>query len=267
MELSFSWCWWEKSLRRSGRTHFSPCVYEYSTLCRTRRPWVPWVSWILDERQLPIISLLSLLWSNCLPSPMRLSNNLPNNCEFKCEQNHEYTLLLLSWPGSSRQSSFEYLQLHLTSPSTIHGETSMNQNTSRMNTILPRLLRVRFFWSFDFRSQQDFHVTFHPSRNALANLLKKHCHASLRRSIFIVSVGGIKKSNYSQPFCEWREFKSHWLRLELSRQLVSWELSHHQLLEKLLVKHIWKSCSNTQTVSFFVTNLSVPEVVCTFYAL
>ena len=46
----------------------------------------PWVSWSLDERQLPMISLFSLLWSSCLRSWMTLSKNLPDNSELKCEQ-------------------------------------------------------------------------------------------------------------------------------------------------------------------------------------
>ena len=36
----------------------------------TRSPCAPWVSWNLDARQLLMISLFSLLWSSCLPSPM-----------------------------------------------------------------------------------------------------------------------------------------------------------------------------------------------------
>ena len=46
-----------------------------------------------------------------------------------------------------------------------------------------------------------------------------------------------------------------------------WELLHHLSLEKLHSKHIWKTCFNTGTVSCFVTNLSVPEGFCTWYAL
>ena len=33
------------------------------------------------------------------------------------------------------------------------------------------------------------------------------------------------------------------------------------------MKHIWKTCNNTGTVSCFVTNLSVLEGLCTLYAL
>ena len=40
---------------------------------------------------------------------------------------------------------------------------------------------------------------------------QKHCHASLWRSIFVVSVGSIKTSNCSHRFCEWPELKFHWL--------------------------------------------------------
>ena len=55
-------------------------------------PCAPWVSWSLDEHQLPIISLFSLLWSNCLLSPMTSSSNLPNNVELFCEHDQEYSL-------------------------------------------------------------------------------------------------------------------------------------------------------------------------------
>ena len=159
-----------------------------------KKPYAPWVSWSLDARRLPMISLISLLWSKCLPSPTTLSNNLPNSSELNCEQDHEYflnRLLFATWqscglfpfglvselfslssPGSSRQFSFEHLQLHPICPYIIHGETGMNQNISWMNTILPRLLRVRFSLSVDFRSQQDFNMTFHPSKNAVVILLK-----------------------------------------------------------------------------------------------
>ena len=158
-------------------------------------PCATWESWSLDKCQLPITSLFSLLWSNCLPSSMTSSSNLLNNSELKCEQGHEYflnrfhfatwkscelslfasvsELFLLLSPGSSRQSSCEFLQPHLTCPSTIHGRTGMKRNISWMNSIMPRLLRVLFSSSFDFRSSQYYHMKFNPSRNALVILLKK----------------------------------------------------------------------------------------------
>ena len=46
----------------------------------------------------------------------------------------KWIVLAVITPGSSRQSSCEYLQLHLTSPSKIHGEIGMNQNISWMST-------------------------------------------------------------------------------------------------------------------------------------
>ena len=53
-------------------------------------------------------------------------------------------LFLLLSPGSSRQSLCEFMQPHLTCPSTIHGRTGMKRNIAWMNTMLPRLLRVLF---------------------------------------------------------------------------------------------------------------------------
>ena len=157
-------------------------------------PCAPWESWSLDERKLPITSLFALLWSNCLPSPITSSNKLPSNSMLKREQGHDYflnwfhfatwksgelflfpqvrELFLLLSPGSSRQSSCDFLQPHLTCPSTIHGRTGMKRDISWMNTILPLLLRVLLSQSFDFRSSQYYHMKFHPSRNALVILLK-----------------------------------------------------------------------------------------------
>ena len=66
----------------------------------------------------------------------------------------------------------------------------------------------------------------------------------------------IRKSNYSPRSFEWPELMFTWLRLELSRQHVT---SFHitKLLEMLPLKHIWKTCSNTETVSCFV-----PQFIC-----
>ena len=80
-------------------------------------------------------------------------------------------------------------------------------------------------WMFTIRWQQDCHVTFCPSRNY-------HGNASLWRSIFIVSVGGIKKSNYTQPSCEYPELKFQWLWLEWS----------HQLVKSLHSTNCWTTC-------------------------
>ena len=63
---------------------------------------------------------------------------------------------------------------------------------------------------------------------------KKHCHASPWRPIFIVSVGGIKKSNYSsQRSCGWPEVKFHWLQLELP----------HQLVKSFYITNCWRCCT------------------------
>ena len=152
---------------------------------------------------------------------MTLSNSLPNTSELKCEQDHEYSLnklLFATWkssglfpfaqvselflllsPSSSRQSSCEYMQPHLTNPSTIHGRTGMNQYISRMNTVLQRLLKVRFFrlifLTFVTNKTSIGHSIL---RGMLSQFCWKHCHASLWRPIFTVSVRGIKKSSYSQ---------------------------------------------------------------------
>ena len=65
------------------------------------------------------------------------------------------------------------------------------------------------------------------------NSAQKHCHASPWRPIFIVSVGGIKKSNYSQRSCEWPEVKFHWLQLELP----------HQLVKSFYITNCWRCCT------------------------
>ena len=41
--------------------------------------------------------------------------------------------------------------------------------------------------------------------------------------------------------------------------LICWEPLHHQLLEMLPLKHIWRICSNSEIVSYSATNLSVAE--------
>ena len=204
------------------------------------------------------------------------------NVELKCEQDHEYflkrlpsatwnsselfpfaevsELFLLLSPGSSRESSCEFLQPLLTCPSTIHGETGMNQNISWMNTILPRFLRVRFSQSFDFRSQQDFNMTFLSQfcQKKLSCLsVKIHLHCFGRRhqeTQWLSTVLWVARSEVS--------LAATWV---VSPPCT--ELSHHQLLEKLPLKHIWKTCNNTGTVSCFVTLLSVPEGSCTWHAL
>ena len=95
----------EKSLGRSGRKHFSPfCAWMFYTM-QTGRPCAPWMSWSLDERQLPINAFFSLLWSNCLPSPMTSASNLLNNSELKCEQDHEYFLNRLPFNDNDNDTS------------------------------------------------------------------------------------------------------------------------------------------------------------------
>ena len=49
--------------------------------------------------------------------------------------------------------------------------------------------------------------------------------------------------------------------------LICWEPLHHQLLEMLPLKHIWRICSNTEIVSYSAINLSVPRGFCTSCAL
>ena len=46
-----------------------------------------------------------------------------------------------------------------------------------------------------------------------------------------------------------------------------WVPSHHQLLKTLPLSHIWWTCSNTESVSYTVPNLSVTEGFCTLCAL
>ena len=75
----------------------------------------------------------------------------------------------------------------------------------------------------------------------------------------VVSIRGIKKSNYSQWSCEWPKLKFHWLWVVSSTCLKN---SHHQVLKKLHLKHIFKTCSSIGTVSYFATNLSVRKGSC-----
>ena len=103
----------------------------------------------------------------CNQSLMPSSNNLLNNFELECEQDHEYFLnwLLFSrWgscelspfvqgselfslllPGSLHQFSCELSQLHQICPSTILGETDVHQNISWKNTAQPQWWRVQSF--------------------------------------------------------------------------------------------------------------------------
>ena len=46
-----------------------------------------------------------------------------------------------------------------------------------------------------------------------------------------------------------------------------WEPPLHQLLEKLPLRHIWKTCSNTEAVFHSVTSLFVQEGFCTLYCI
>ena len=65
----------------------------------------------------------------------------------------------------------------------------------------------------------------------------------MRRCIFVISVGGIRKSNGSERSCEWPERKFHWLCLELSRQLV----------ESLHVTNCWRSCRRSSSGTLVAT--------------
>ena len=85
------------------------------------------------------------------------------------------------------------------------------------------------------------------------------CHVCLEHGVFDVFTVVVNKT---------------WVARREISLAVTWavspaceELSHHQLSEKLPLKHIWRTCCNTETVSCFVTNLSVPEHFCTLYAL
>ena len=173
-------------------------------------------------------------------------------------------LLLLSSLGSSRQSSCEYLQLHLISPSTVHGGTGMNQNISWMNAIPATVVEYDSLTllTFEVNKTSIWHSIVRVMLSQLCWILscisvEAHFHCFCRRHQEIQLFSTVL-----------------WVaRIEVSLAatwVVSpacWELSNHHLLEKLPLKHIWKTCSNTGTVSCFVTNLSVPEGFCTLYAL
>ena len=95
-------------------------------------------------------------------------------------------------------------------------------------TVVESTVFLIFWHSWSIRLRYDI-----PSfDDRLCDSAKKHCHASLWRSIFVISVGGIRKSNYSQRSCEWPELKFHWLWLELSCQLV----------ESFHITSCWRSC-------------------------
>ena len=166
MEWSFLRSWWERNPKSVQEENI------FSIVCMSLLHHV-------DKKSLCSRSVLKFGWTSTsnnlsvFTAVFKLSafaetwsSNLPNNFELKCVQDHEYFLnkhpfatwksyglfpyaqvsewfLLLS-PGSSLQSSCEFLQPHLPCPFTIHGETGMNHNFSWTNIILPQLLRVRF---------------------------------------------------------------------------------------------------------------------------
>ena len=101
----------------------------------------------------------------------------------------------------------------------IQGETGMNQSSGEHSLL--NLLKVNLA-----------PIWYSVSCWSLTRFCYEHCHASLWMSIFVVSVGGIRTSNYPQWSCEWPELKFHWLWLELSRQLV----------ESLHITYCWRSC-------------------------
>ena len=117
---------------------------------------------------------------------------------------------------------------------------AQNQNKIWKNTGPPRWWRAPSFWS------SDFHWSIRFPRHTIhwwsfARLCEKHCHASLRRAIlvvslwlsgFVISVGGIRKSKYSQWSSEWPELKFHWPWF-YAISWASWEPSYRQLFEKL----------------------------------
>ena len=107
------------------------------------------------------------------------------------------------------QSSCECLQRHQIFPSIIHGETGMNQKIQLCHVCREHCF---FFKPYDTPS---FEIRLRNSAKKRA-----HSHAPVWKSIFIVSVCGIRESNYSQQSCVWPELKCHWLWIELSRHLV-----------------------------------------------
>ena len=162
---------------------------------------------------------------------MPLSNNPPNNFELWCEQDHEYflnrfpfatwkscglspfvrirELFFLLSPGSSRQSSCEFLQPRLTCPSTIHGELAWTKAFHEWMQF------CHGCWEYACLDPLTFVVNktsvWHSIlRGLLSKFFYKCCHAFLWRPIFIVSVRSIRKSNYSQRSYEWPELKFHW---------------------------------------------------------
>ena len=142
-------------------------------------------------------------------------------------------LFLLLSPGSSRQSSCEFLQPHLTCPSTIHGRTGMKRNISWMNTILPRLLRILFSLFFDFRRSQYYHMKFNPSRNALVILLKILSCLSVKTHLHCFC-----KRHQEIQLCStilWRD------RMEVSLD-ASWVVLQVCLLKSLHITNCWRSC-------------------------
>ena len=245
----------EKPLRRSGRNmFFLLCVHKRFTLSRQQRPCASCVFCNWDECHQLTISLSSQLWLSCPPSLVTSSNNLPKNSELEWAQDHEYFLNKLSFatwksyglfpsvqvsdlffqllPGSLRQFSCEYLQL---SPDkSIHNSQKNWREPKHFknNTILPRLLRERSFWSFDFCSQMrlpyDTPSFEERSRTSARNPVMPLCEdpSSLLR------IGGIEKSKNSQRHCEWPKLKFNWLRLELSSQL----------FKSLHTTNCWRSC-------------------------
>ena len=149
--------------------------------------------------------LFSPLWSSCLPSLMPSSNNLPNNSELECEQDHECSQNIeIMWIVSFSSGQCIVLVLvtrffasvlmwrFTTSPDmSIHNprrnwhEPKHFRKEYSPTTIVESTVFSIFWLSWSIRLPYDI-----PS--FLTRFCWKHCHASLWRSIFIVSVGSIR---------------------------------------------------------------------------
>ena len=195
-------------------------------------------------------------------------NKLPFSTWRSCELSpfiQVNDLFLLLQQGSSHQFSCGCLQLYQKATSTIRGETGMNKNTSWWSFAQPQKWSAQSFFSFGFHNQSNFHLTSRPLLIAHAILIRTlpcfsvtvHLHCSSKRHDEIQLSSSVL----------WVIRSDFFIVMTWAVMPTCWEPLRHQLLEMLLLKHIWRICSNTEIVSYSATSLSVPEDFCTLCAL
>ena len=211
-----------------------------------------------------------MLWSNCLPSPMTLANNLPNNSELKCEQDHEYflnKLLFATWTSCglfpycsgkwivhdvvTRFFASVLMWISPTSPDRpIHNPRRnrhepkhfMNEYNSAM--VVESTVFVTFCWEYGSFDLSIFVVN--------KTSIWHHICRGLLSQFFSKTLSCLSVKTHLHCFCRGHQETQLFSRvLWVARIVVSLavirsvspafsNLSQHQLLEKLPLKHIWK---------------------------